>query len=44
MVQRLQKTAAMIGAQKSILLCRTADPVTRPDLSITNPSARLASL
>lgn len=44
MVQRLQKTAAMIGAQKCVLLCRTADPVIRSDLEITNPASWLASL
>jgi hypothetical protein len=36
-VRRLQKTAQMIGAERSILLCRTDKPIVHDSTWITDP-------
>jgi hypothetical protein len=36
-VRRLQKTAEMIGAERSVLLCRTDNPIAHGSTWITGP-------
>ena len=44
MIARLRKTAAMIGASRSVLVCRVARKIESDDLLVINPSGWLKRL
>lgn len=43
-IDRLQKVADMVGAQKRILLCRTREPFGNKTLTVTHPQLWIANL